>query len=122
MFSNDQFMERAEDFFGLREQKGAIEEVREIIQQDEANAVTVQGLGEIKTTVEDEDILRQMRELVNEMLIYANSRNTPEHNRIIAEKVLLLEGHALEEAAKEAGVSPAMAGYVIRALQSHLRE
>src|SRR5260370_14820814 len=102
MFSNDQFMERAEDFFGLHEQKGAIEEVREIIRQDEVNAVTVQGLGEIKTTVEDEDILRQMREAVNEMSIYLNSRATPEHNRILAEMVLL-EGHTLEESAKEAG-------------------
>ncbi len=105
MYSTDQFMERAENFFGLREQKGAIEEVREIIRQDEAK--------------EDEDVLRQWQKAFNELSIYASSR-TPEHNRKVAE--ILLEGHTAEEAAIEAGISPAMAGYLTRIFQSYLRE
>jgi len=38
MYSTDQFMEQAEAFLGLHDHREAIDEIREIIQQDEANA------------------------------------------------------------------------------------
>lgn len=63
----------------------------------------------------------ELREVLTEISIYIGSHAKSERNRKIAEMVLL-EGHTLEEAAQEVGVSSAVASYVIRTLQRHLQE
>jgi RNA polymerase sigma factor (sigma-70 family) len=63
----------------------------------------------------------ELREVVAEISAYFDLHAKSERNRKIA-KMVLLDGHTLEEAAREVGVSSAVASYVIRTLQSHLQE
>jgi RNA polymerase sigma factor (sigma-70 family) len=63
----------------------------------------------------------ELRAVLAEIFVYVNSHAKPERNRKIAEMVLLA-GHTLEEAAREVGVSSAVASYVIRTLRQHLQE
>ncbi len=73
-------------------------------------------------TMEDECITNEeLREVLAEISIYISSHAKSERNRKIVDMVLF-KGHTLEEAAKEVGVSAAVASYVIRTLQRHLRE
>ncbi len=63
----------------------------------------------------------ELREVVAEISAYFDSHAKSERNRKIA-KMVLLDGHTLEKTAREVGVSPAVASYVIRTLQRHLQE
>lgn len=63
----------------------------------------------------------ELREVVAEVSTYINSHAKTERNRKIVQMVLF-EGHTLVEAAREVGVSPAVASYVIRTLRQHLLE
>ena len=73
-------------------------------------------------TLEDDCIIaEELREVLAEISAYVDSHVKPERNRKIAEKILL-KGYSLEETAREVGVSPAVASYVIRTLRRHLKE
>lgn len=63
----------------------------------------------------------ELREVWAEISAYVDSHAKPERNRKIAEMVLH-EGYSLEETAREVGVSPEVASYVIRTLRRHLKE
>ena len=89
--------------------------------EDEENEVITYE-HEIPRPLEEECIINEeLREVLAEISIYISSHAKAERNRKIAEMVLL-EGHTLEEAAKEVGVSSAVASYVIRTLRQHLDE
>ena len=63
----------------------------------------------------------ELHEVVAEISAYINSHAKPERNSKIVQMVLF-EGRTLEEAAKEVGVSSAVASYVIRTLRRYLQE
>jgi RNA polymerase sigma factor (sigma-70 family) len=89
--------------------------------EDEENEVIAYG-HESPTTVEDDCIAREaLQEVLAEISIYIRGRAKAERNGKIVQMVLF-EEHTLEEAAQEVGVSAAVASYVIRTLQRHLRE
>ena len=89
--------------------------------EDEENAIITYE-HETPRSLEEECIINEeLREVLADISIYISSHAKPERNRKIAEMVLL-EGHTLEEAAKEVGVSSAVASYVIRTLRQHLDE
>ena len=60
-----------------------------------------------------------VREVLAEISAYINSHAHPERNRKIAEMVLLNE-FTIAEAAREVGVSPGVANYVIKTLRNHI--
>ncbi len=62
MYSTDQFMEQAENFLGLHDQKGAVEEVRKIIRQDEANTKHMTNFQ--LTNVDNEDDIEKIWTLI----------------------------------------------------------
>lgn len=91
-----------------------------LIEDEETEVVTyeleVSGtLEEICTTSE------KLREVQAEISAYIDSHASSERNRKIADMVLF-EGHTLEEAAREVGVTAAVASYFIRTLRGYLEE
>ncbi len=92
----------------------------DLIEGEETEVVTYEPA--VSGTLEEMCITREgLREVLVEISAYIDSHAKPERNRKIVQRVIF-EGQTLEEAAKEAEVSSAVASYVIRTLQRHLQE
>src|SRR5689334_8217575 len=77
---------------------------------------------EVSGTLEEMSaISEELREVLAEISAYIRSHASSERNRKIVQMVLF-EGRTLEKAAREAGVSAAVASYFIRTLRRHLEE
>ena len=88
-------------------------------EEDEEKEV-IPDRSKLAGTLEDICIIaEELREVLDDISAYIDSHAKPERNRKIAVMVLL-HGFTLEEAAREVGVSPAVASYVIRTLRNHL--
>lgn len=73
-------------------------------------------------TIEDEClIVEEMNEVLAEITVYIDGHAKAERNHKIVQMVFF-EERTLEEAAREVGVSSAVASYVIRTLRRHLVE
>ena len=91
-----------------------------LIEGEETEVVTYEP--EVSGTLEEmSTVSEELREVLTEISAYIRSHASSERNRKIVQMVLF-EGRTLEEAAREVGVSAAVASYFIRTLRRHLEE
>jgi RNA polymerase sigma factor (sigma-70 family) len=73
-------------------------------------------------SLEDECINREeLREAAKALLEHLAIRDHPERDKLIVQMVIY-EGHSYEEAAKAAGCTAAVVGYVVRTAQGYVRQ